>query len=519
MSANFNSLLSNLYMKSFFECIVLAGILALLTVSCSSVGKHEPFLKFKDSATVLKTQTENAFALTGLDLTNQLKTENLNLARNAAKQFEALESANAERTAAEASLKTAEESLAVAEAAGNSTMEQLAALKAAISSAKEVIQKAHEKAKKSSTQYSVLSKELKKRLGKLDIKVTATAKEPFKWGTPEMPSFLEIKRMKAEVMRGAGLFEEYADLLSQLSNPALIDDARFQKTADNLNESARELFVNQLRISKPQSVAIISSASISAAKVYLKNKQSKQLQKALSANQKTVEAYTQLIQEAITLLKKNINKYYDGEMNLSTSLLQDVKTYGLDAEEERAKSMGRIITLNDNYSTLMENLQSLSDSYRKISESHAMLSNLIISPSLSLAYIDYAGGEAAAMATQAQRSVAINRYREAALVAERTDAVAKEYEKQAVAAELETNLAKAEYDISKAISDANPQDKAAKEKAEKLNEMHFRLKVVSDSLKAKAAYYRGLAKADKVNTDALKPAADAQPASKDQPRE
>jgi hypothetical protein len=476
----------------------------LLVQSCATVGKEKPFEEFNKEVAALKTDTASAMDLTKLNFSEQLKTETIATAESTAVITMAADQAGKDLENAHKTLANASKQLTDALEDPKTDEPTKKRLTLAIHEAEAAIPKAEGKVKVTGKQAEAALELLNKKVDSFDIRVSGG--DPLDWGASNTkPSYFELIRMREKAIRCVEVVEDYSKLLAELATPGLLDEGRFQKTAEQLNASAASLF----RKSGDAS-ALISTAAVYSARVYIQNRQAKDLQKAITVNQPNIERFTKLMEDGIILFVRNADNFYSKELRAA----QKISVPGDDGKAGRAAAAASLVSTNEMYITLLDSMKKLRERYRKLPANHLTLAQTVVSPSASLAYIERASGVAAGIGSQYERGVAQNKYQDALLTAKSADELAVSFERRATAAEAETNLVKSKADIAQAISERDPADQANKDEAFRLKQEHLELKVKSDELRAQASYYRSLANIAKGDADRLKPATDTAPANK-----
>ncbi len=528
--------------------IVIPG---LCFVGCSTVGKHEAFLAYKANATEVKSETDKVFTeALKLDLNNGLKMSAAIEADIAADAHQALkETINKIYTSEfritaikeglekvqggegkpselvdnwiEAVVK-ARANLQKAEETGNSTSAELQKLAKAVHTAEGAlankVHDLHREMKISQDSLNELKKQqaelqvdrnlamdlAEKAISAFNLDIRGTKEDPWRWGTHTgaIPSSLQLKLLRTKVLECMTVYEEYCDLLAKLANPGLIDEEKFNQSTTDLNESLNQLLNTDLNVTSGKDVGIISAGAISAAKIYIDGKRVRQLQSFLESNQEMIGKYSGHMQKALVLLRRNLDQYYNPAI---TSTKDAALSTGEKGSAKRAAAISNMFAINSTYVDLIEAIKVLDRKLSKLAKGHSDLTKAIIKPSLTVAYIDSAGAQFGGFVEDLKAGIEQNEYNDAQFIADASERVALEFEDEYALANAETVKAKAEYDIAKAASDANPEDLAVKKTAEELQKKYLEFKAKSDLLKIDADYYRSLHTIDKTQALRIKP--------------
>lgn len=531
--------------------LAATSLAAHLFTSCSSVAPTDAFSSYKKTATSLKSESEKVFddALK-LDLNVGLKSSTAIATNRAAEANQALQKKENQRyvlknrkQAIDAAVdkvangtdvpselvdshlkvrKKAQAALDKALKTPDTKPAELQKLKDDVSSAEKALDEAvkdlAEEGEKIPNALAKMDAEianLKKRnkesddhstamVSQLELDARGTTTDPFRWGRTkgEMPSSLKLKHQKAKVLECMSLFEEYCDLLGKLANPELVNTTKFDESTRKINTSANKILNLDLNVAKGREIALISTAASQAARIYLQNRQASQLKMFIETNQGSVDEFVRLMQGALVLLRLNLDAYYLPSIHSASGAAQSTDVNG---EAKRAAGIASIFTLNDTYAGLIENIKTLSLKLNKLSEDHAKLAKAVVSPSLSTAYADSAGGQIESITSGYQKGLSQNRYQDALFVADASDKIAIGYERKYALANIETLRAKARYDIAKAASDSKADDENLKLTTKELYEKYILLKADSDAIKVDADYYRSRNTIDKNDAARLKP--------------
>lgn len=520
--------------------------------ACSTVGKNEAFLAYKNNITALKFETDKVFTeALKLDLNKGQKLSAVRALGRAAdsqqalqealiKQYENKKRIDAIRRALEKAEtgqgelselidrwvdvhNKAQRALKKTRESSNTEPDMLKRTEAAAKVAEEALAERIDELRSEYAVASALAPRLKDSADKalernkqrqiesdeaisffiLDRR--GTEKEPFQWGriSGEVPSSLALKYKKASVIECFVAFEEYSDLLAKLANPQLINPEELKSSAGKINASANKLLKVDLNVSNGSEVALVSQAALGIAQSYLRNRQARYLQGFLVENQATVDRFAKLFQSALIQLRENIDMYYKTSIDAAVG---DRDSFLVGDAAKMTNVVSSMFSINEIYTELIQVIKNLSTKAYKLSSDHANLASSITSPALTGDFIDNAGAQINSIATGVDKSLALNRYNDAQFAAENSGEIAADYERKHAYAIAETLKAKGEYDLAKARADANPKDSAAKAYAEYLLKQHLNLKTISDQLKIQADYYRALHVLDKAEAARRKPA-------------
>ena len=146
------------------------------------------------------------------------------------------------------------------------------------------------------------------------LRIHPTA-DPFALPIEQGPFFLTSAKFRTDVDRMTAVMVEYAQLLSQLASQDLLPKETFDELAKQLNDNAHDA-VTAIRGEQPDAAkfAILSTATARVLEGYFRYRRRAELRKALSANQKAVVEFSQVIRQAVLLAAVSARQEYDSQL-------------------------------------------------------------------------------------------------------------------------------------------------------------------------------------------------------------
>lgn len=186
----------------------------------------------------------------------------------------------------------------------------------------------------------------------------------YDWSMSKPPLYLKLKKVNIQLVQMNGVFEEYADLLAQMSSASI--------SKEELVASAKELNAKSEGLSKTLDVevpkgglSIISSAALGIMQQYLDQKKSKVLDSSIKKNQASVEMYSHIQISLIRILKTNLLQTYS----------ENYFEYGKQWTKSDSKNQlsERIFDLNDLFIDDLLIYENLEKSYAVLPAGHKQL--------------------------------------------------------------------------------------------------------------------------------------------------
>jgi hypothetical protein len=214
--------------------------------------------------------------------------------------------------------------------------------------------------------------------------LTKPAGDPFGWSSANPPLFLKAARFKEGVYRLNSVLVSYAGLLGQLASPELVSSEKFEQLAKDLNENLRNA-VQVLGVSSTSNkeIAIFSTLSTTAFRVYLQNKQRTSLLKALNSNQPAIQNTAELGASAVRLTAAALRHEYD----LNSAKLVDLVAKPNASNSKKQSAIKDLVELDENFMKEMSVLRILHQSYVGIPVAHLELATGVADSKLGLPMI------------------------------------------------------------------------------------------------------------------------------------
>jgi hypothetical protein len=194
--------------------------------------------------------------------------------------------------------------------------------------------------------------------------------ENYTWSMTTTPLYFKIKKARSTLLGLNLAFSRYAALLLKLSGADLINEKTFDLMTVDLNKNVGDalgaLGDSSLSVAP---TALISTAFVEAAKLFIVHKRRSSLAKAIEQNQENVRSYSDLCVSIIHTMRANIKTYYADNYELIK------KSWNADkAGEKRQKHTEAMLTLNDRFIDALGLLQVLEATYKAFPIAHADLS-------------------------------------------------------------------------------------------------------------------------------------------------
>ena len=210
----------------------------------------------------------------------------------------------------------------------------------------------------------------------------------YDWAIAAQPLYLQIKETRSGLATLNTAFATYADLLTKLAGGQLVDTARFDQMAADLNKNSRTA-AEALSLEAPsQGFSLFSTAASKAAHLYIENRRQKHLKAALQDNQENVEAYSAQCVSLIHTIRGTIKTHY-------AERVEPIKMrWAAAGTDKRLKATEMMLALNEQYADAMHILQELETAYGALPQAHLDLIDAIEKPGFDLDGIQtlYASG-------------------------------------------------------------------------------------------------------------------------------
>jgi hypothetical protein len=309
--------------------------------------------------------------------------------------------------------------------------------------------------------------------------------KPFSWTGDKAPLFLKAEQFRDGANRAMNVLASYAELLVRLSSPELLPQDTFDKMASDLNANA---FDAALAITgKPPDsagVAIFSTIAVQVAREYLESKRRSKLVEALTANQPTIETFSQHMRRGVETAATHAAQEYD---EASQELFRKMVTStGPAPEGDRRAAIQALIDLDRKYIQQLSTFQSLYTAFGQVTNAHAELIKAASNPELSLSSIVTLLEEGKRLEGIYDKSLSVNRVKTAQAIADKAAAQADALEAEAESAQLRADRAQAELVKAKAEAQADPSDSNKQVRFTELQKKAEQLKEEAEKKKKKA---------------------------------
>lgn len=191
------------------------------------------------------------------------------------------------------------------------------------------------------------------------------------WGLPSEPLFIKIKRTQQALTTLNATFAEYTSLLAQLSSGSLVDVNTFEKLTKELYENTISAAKGLNLSSSERHIALFSTLSTEAARLYIEKRRKEALIKVISENQQTIDLFSRHAIGLIKLMAVDMKAEYNKQTK-SIVLRWQGKT-----GRARIKAIKELLEINSQVIAQLEVLRSLEQSYTIFSRKHRELGEAI----------------------------------------------------------------------------------------------------------------------------------------------
>lgn len=183
----------------------------------------------------------------------------------------------------------------------------------------------------------------------------------YSWSMEKPPLYLTIKRTYVQLAKMNDLFEEYVDLLVQLSSASLTKE-QLVSSAKDLEKRSNELAQTIGLEGDKKEFTMISSATVGILQAYIDSKKEKKLNEAIKKNQASVEDFSELQIKLIQILTKNLKLTYNEEFVEAGKKWKDSNTKNLISSN--------LFDFNDSLIATLSIYEGLERGYRAIPQAH-----------------------------------------------------------------------------------------------------------------------------------------------------
>jgi hypothetical protein len=333
-------------------------------------------------------------------------------------------------------------------------------------------------------------KEVERQPGKIEeLMLTLDANDPLSFTVNAY--FLKVEQFRNGTGEATQALVSYAELLQQLASPKLLPQETFDDLATELNANAFSA-VSAMRgdagTGAAQSVGLVSSAAIAATHAYLESKRRSSLASAISENQKTLEAYSTLMQQNVSLTAVALNNEYLARAQEFLQLRDPASFAALDR--------GHILQV--------QSLRALSDAFADIPRAHASLASAVRDNGGAVAGITSLLESAKRLQTFYDQSVAANRSAAAQARADAATARAAIARSEAENLSLQAASANSKAVAAREAAKKNPSDLAKAQTAKDLETHAGQLRKLADEAAATADALEAAAQQVQQAADAIK---------------
>ena len=191
------------------------------------------------------------------------------------------------------------------------------------------------------------------------------------WGLPSEPLFIKIKRTQQALTMLNSTFAEYTSLLAQLSSGSLVDVKIFEQLTKELYKNAISAAKELNLSSSEKQIALFSTISAEAARLYMEKRRKEDLIKVISENQETIDLFSKHAIGLIKLMAVDMKAEYNKQTK-SIVLRWQGKT-----GRARIKVIKELLEINSQVIAQLEVLRSLEQSYTIFSRKHRELGDAI----------------------------------------------------------------------------------------------------------------------------------------------
>jgi hypothetical protein len=196
----------------------------------------------------------------------------------------------------------------------------------------------------------------------------------YDWRIPAAPIYLDVKQTRGALAELNKAFADYAGLLVQLSRGDLVNTAKFDQLARDLNRNSADA-LKAAKLSVPaEGVALFSAAAGEAARLFIENKRQGYLAGAITANQSGIQGYADLCISLIQTIRGTAKFYYNGRVT------PIAEAWAATTGDKRMKNTEAMLNLNEQFADIMGVLQELETTYQALPQAHADLAVTIEHP-------------------------------------------------------------------------------------------------------------------------------------------
>ena len=185
----------------------------------------------------------------------------------------------------------------------------------------------------------------------------------------EVPYFLNLKRLKAEVGQLNTSLIDYVALLKGLSDPNAISKETFDTLAHSLNKNVLAAAPSIKSTTGKDDTGLFSVTAMALTKNYLQSKQTGVLVGAIRNNQPTIQRFAAQQQKAVVAIARAVDTEYEHEM-------QALRINALTAKD-RTNSVSQLVERSSKHFADLQNLKRLHANYGRLPLMHAEIADAI----------------------------------------------------------------------------------------------------------------------------------------------
>lgn len=183
----------------------------------------------------------------------------------------------------------------------------------------------------------------------------------YNWKIDRPPLYLTLKKTYVQLSAMNNLFEEYVDLLVQLSSATLTKE-QLVSSAKDLDKRSSDLSQTIGLNGDKKQFTMLSSAAVGILQTYIDGKKEKKLNEAIKKNQSSIEDFTELQVKLIHVLRNNLKQTYNEEFFEAGKSWRD--------SNSKHQISSNLFDLNDSLIASLVIYEDLERGYRAIPQAH-----------------------------------------------------------------------------------------------------------------------------------------------------
>ena len=295
-----------------------------------------------------------------------------------------------------------------------------------------------------------------------------------------VPYFLQIPVFKLAVFESNSALVGYANLLTQLADPSLLEPNKAKQRADDLNagvKSAAQAINPEISPEGIGSLSVISNAAGQYMASYLEKRHKQDLFNVIEANQPNIEAFASHMQAGTKIIAHARQLEFEAERDkyMGVAANTDLKP------DARIKAALQIVRLVKERIRIQETLLSLYDAYGKLPAAHSDLTRFKSDGSSNLSRIISLTETAKALKASYETSVGSAQQEQIQAEADRADDIATAAEIEASRLSVDVANLSLELARSKEELAENSNNPALKKKVDQIEESLATLQAALES--------------------------------------